>query len=60
MAHDIRILDGLSKLVRESVGVNAANRVEDDEPDGEDDDGDPPSAACSSAAGNTDLTVLDS
>lgn len=70
MTTGIRILDGLSEWVREQVGPEAENRVDEDSDNGEtrtdstaendDESEDHDSPACCSASGNTDVTVLDS
>lgn len=66
MSRSLDILNGISEWIRESVGPDAENRGqndtgeeadESDETDDEDDGYDSP--VCCSAAGNTDLTVLD-
>ncbi|WP_253737268.1 hypothetical protein [Halohasta salina] len=64
MSRGIKILDGISKWIRESIGPEAENRgqgeaSEDDQTndeEAEDDGYDSP--VCCSAASNTDLTVL--
>ena len=67
MSRGLKILNGISKWIRESVGPEAQNREDDtseDEADGDvADDGasdERDSPVCCSAASNTDLTVLDS
>jgi len=69
MSRGIKIINGISKWIRDSVGPEAENRgendadehderdAEEDEEDTESDDRDSP--VCCSAASNTDLTVLD-
>lgn len=69
MTNGIRIIDGISEWVRERLGPDAENRIED-EPDNDEAATDPAaddeesadrdSPACCSASGNTDVTVLDS
>lgn len=61
MARGIRIFDGISEWIRKSVGADAENRGEDED-NGEDDENGTTeinNPACSSAASNTDLTVLE-
>lgn len=72
MSRGIEILDGISEWIRGSVGPEAENRGQDATPDGDDegaatvaDDSDRANSdydapACCSAAGNTDISVLDS
>lgn len=70
MKQSIEILDGISKLIRKSVGPKAENREQDADPDGEREESvtedsdraesDYDAPACCSAAGNTDVSVLDS
>ena len=73
MSPDIQILDGLSELIRDSIGPEAKNREQDadadsDEPaqkegvaeDSDRAESDYDSPACCSAASNTDLSVLES
>lgn len=68
MAPGIKILNGVSDWIRNSVGPEAANRADDEpvddeetaeaeEENGESSDYDAP--ACCSAASSTDVTVLD-
>ncbi|MFD1640342.1 hypothetical protein [Halohasta litorea] len=69
MSLGLKIINGISKWIRDSVGSEAENRGENDadESDGNDTDGDETddgsddrdSPVCCSAASNTDLTVLD-
>jgi hypothetical protein len=70
MSRGIKIINGISKWVRERVGPEAENRGEDntdnsDETEAQDDDTNGESSSndspvCCSAASNTDLTVLES
>jgi len=67
-----KVLDGISEWIRKQVGPEAENRGDDNsadndgssdpEPDSDDDDSSSEydSPACCSAAGNSDVTVLDS
>ncbi|MEA1931428.1 MAG: hypothetical protein U9O06_07750 [Euryarchaeota archaeon] len=69
MSLGLKIINGISKWIRDSVGPEAENRGENDadEPDERDANGDETdngsddrdSPVCCSAASNTDLTVLD-
>ncbi|TQQ83046.1 hypothetical protein EGH24_06335 [Halonotius terrestris] len=69
MTNGIKILDGISEWVRERMGPDAENRV-DEQPDNGDSSAGPSaddeessdrdSPACCSASGNTDVTVFDS
>jgi hypothetical protein len=65
MSKGIKVIKGISKWVRESVGSDAENRGPDssendaseDDENGQSSDHDSP--VCCSASSNTDLTVLD-
>jgi hypothetical protein len=62
MADRPRVLDGISEWIKKQVGPDAANRGDDDTADDDTDDesaGDRDAPACCSAAGNSDVTVID-
>ena len=69
MSKGIRIIDGISKWVRDHVGPDADNRADDESSDSDEDtteadesdktDSEYDSPACCSASGNSDVTVFD-
>ena len=69
MSKGIRIIDGISKWVRDHVGPDADNRADDEPADSDEDtteadesddtDSEYDSPACCSASGNSDVTVFD-
>jgi hypothetical protein len=68
MAKGIKIIQGISEWIRDSVGTDAENRGQAESTDGdtaddgeEDEDGGSPnnSPVCCSAASNSDLSVLE-